>query len=450
MSCNGAYRTPAPTSNPRAHRVVELFAGVGGFRLGLEEANRQLPSEAAHSYQVVWANQWEPGASKQHAARVYAERWGDAPVNRDLFEVLKDTQEMARLHALAPTMLVAGFPCQDYSVAKPASQSAGIEGKKGVLWWAIHDLLKTCITGGRPLEVLLLENVDRLLASPAACPGRDFAVILGSLQALGYAVAWQLVNAADYGYPQRRRRVFITAVHWSSPEYEGWMKARVAPAYWLTSKSPLTGALPVTLTGAVETFDLPKDAFAAQQSHSVGRARRPKFMATGACVNGKVWTAPAKATPMPQMQQNARTLGDVVAKTGTVPPEYYVSDASLERWRYVKGAKCIARTKADGHEYTYCEGAVPFPDALNKPSRTIITSEGGSGASRTRHAVATADGRIRRLTPEELEELNGFPRGFTALPGVSSGQRAFLMGNALVCGIVTRIALSLATRIETR
>jgi DNA (cytosine-5)-methyltransferase 1 len=200
----------------------------------------------------------------------------------------------------------------------------------------------------------------------------------------------------------------------------------------------------------VAAFELPAHPYAAQQSYTVDRGRRSKFGTAGVCVDGMTWTAPAKAAPTAQMQQHARTLGDVVAQTRSVPSEYYLSEASLERWRYVKGAKCIRRTKANGHEYTYSEGPVPFPDPLHKPSRTIITSEGGSGASRTRHAVATADGRIRRLTPEELEELNGFPRGFTAIRGVSSRQRAFLMGNALVCGVVTRIATSLARNVGTR
>lgn len=440
MSCIGANRT----TSSRAHRVLELFAGVGGFRVGLEAANRQLPLGASSGYKVVWANQWEPGATKQNAARVYEARWGDAPVNRNLFDVLGDAEEMARVHALAPTMLVAGFPCQDYSVAKPASQSAGIEGKKGVLWWAIHALLQARIDAGQPLEVLLLENVDRLLASPVACPGRDFAVILGSLQALGYAAAWQVVNAADYGYPQRRRRAFITAVHRSSQAYESWLQAGNAPVEWLTGSSPLAAALPVALTGDVSTFEMPADAYAAQESYAAGPTGRTRFASVGVCVGGRTWTAQAKAAPTPEMHQGAKTLGDVVSRTDSVPSAYYLSEGSLERWRYVKGAKSIQRTKANGHAYTYSEGAVAFPDPLHKPSRTIITSEGGSGASRTRHAVMSDDGRIRRLTPEELEELNGFPRGFTAIEGLSGSQRAFLMGNALVCGVVTRIAVSLA------
>jgi DNA (cytosine-5)-methyltransferase 1 len=447
MSFNSAQRPFNPSST---HKVLELFAGVGGIRYGLEEANERLvPYGSVPSFEVVWANQWEPGCKKQNAARVYQARWGDAVVNRSLFDVVADPKEMARINALSPTMLVGGFPCQDYSVAKPASQSAGIEGKKGVLWWGIHTLLQHRISAGQPIELLLLENVDRLLASPAACPGRDFAVILASLQALGYAVAWQVVNAADYGFPQRRKRVFITAVHRSSPRYADWARVGNAPAEWLAGDSPLAKALPVTLEGNVAGFDVPGDPFAAQESYHPAASGRTKFGKVGVCVEGRVWTAVAKATPMSDFtpftgHQAPLTLRDVVSSTSTVAPEYHLDPDQLAKWSYLKGRKSVDRVKADGHAYTYSEGAVAFPDPLDKPSRTIITSEGGAGASRTRHAVATSDGRLRRLTPEELEQLTGFRRGFTACEGLTSSQRAFLMGNALIPGLVARIGVALA------
>ena len=124
-------------------RVVELFAGVGGFRIGLEGPPG---SNERDKYAVVWSNQWEPSTKKQHAAEVYVERWGlkqsetnplefyadgEVFVNDDIAEI--DTKDIPD-HDL----LVGGFPCQDYSVAKTAKHAAGIEGKKGVLWWEIH------------------------------------------------------------------------------------------------------------------------------------------------------------------------------------------------------------------------------------------------------------------------------------------------------------------------
>ena len=101
-------------------------------------------------------------------------------------------------------LLVGGFPCQDYSVAKTLNQATGIVGKKGVLWWEIYRVLMM----KRP-PYLFLENVDRLLKSPTRQRGRDFGVMLATLADLGYEVEWRVVNAADYGFPQKRRRVLL-------------------------------------------------------------------------------------------------------------------------------------------------------------------------------------------------------------------------------------------------
>ena len=110
-------------------RIIELFAGVGGFRVGLERADKDF-------YKTVWANQWEPATKIQHAAMVYAARFGkDSICNLDINTV--KTEDIPD-----HDMLVGGFPCQDYSVATTLSNSKGIEGKKGVLWWSIYRILK--------------------------------------------------------------------------------------------------------------------------------------------------------------------------------------------------------------------------------------------------------------------------------------------------------------------
>lgn len=440
--------TPLATlasSSTATHRVLELFAGVGGFHHGLEQANAaRARAGLPRAFDVVWANQWEPGCKKQHAAAVYQARWRQAPVNRDLFEVLNDASELERINALAPTMLVGGFPCQDYSVAKPASQSHGLEGKKGVLWWGIHKLLELRAQAGQPVELLMLENVDRLVNSPTACRGRDFAIILSSLQALGYALAWQVINAADYGYAQKRKRVFIVAVHESSSQYPAWVRAGDAPADWLSNGSPLAVGLPVDVVGQVSSFTLGADVFATQEQYRPGNRGASLFANSGVCVNGRVWTATTRASAISDCtpfvgQATPMTLGDIVANTDNVPSSFFLDEGSIPQWRFMKGAKALERVSATGYAYTFSEGAMAFPDPLDRPARTIITSEIGSGASRTRHVVRGLDGRLRRLTPDELDALNGFPRGFTSIPGISDHKRGFLMGNALVTGLVTRI-----------
>lgn len=447
-TCAQASSTTTPATT---HRVLELFAGVGGFHHGLEQANQQREAQGLpRAFDVVWANQWEPGSKHQHAARVYTARWGQAPVNRDLFDVLKDPDELARIDALAPTMIVGGFPCQDYSVAKPASKSQGLEGKKGVLWWGIHRLLEIRIAAGQPIEQLMLENVDRLINSPSACRGRDFAIILSSLQALGYAVAWKVVNAADYGFAQKRRRVFIVAVHESTPAFEQWQVAAANPQALLSQASPLVRAFPGELVGAVASFQLGADVFDTQACYQTAAHGKSQFASSGVCIGGRVWTGATRAVTLTDFsayvgQVLPVTLGDVVGRTTEVPECFYIDEATLPRWQHLKGAKSVDRISAAGFAYTFSEGPMAFPDSLNKPARTVITSEGGAAASRTKHVVQAADGRLRRLTPDELEVLNGFPRGFTKAVGVSDIQRAFMMGNALVTGVVARIGVVMAT-----
>ena len=173
-------------------RVVELFAGVGGFRVGLERASK--------SFETIWANQWEPSTKVQNAFDIYNERFKNTTstnVNEDISKVWNQIPE----HDL----LVGGFPCQDYSVAQ-GNRAQGINGKKGVLWWEIYKIVEF-----RRPEMILLENVDRLLNSPTSQRGRDFAIMLRSLNDLGYVVEWKAITASDYGFAQKRRRVFIYA-----------------------------------------------------------------------------------------------------------------------------------------------------------------------------------------------------------------------------------------------
>ena len=114
-----------------------------------------------------------------------------------------------------------------------------------------------------------------------------------------------------------------------------------------------------------------------------------------------------------------------------------------DKWKRLKGAKREQRTSRSGHRFFYSEGALQFPDPIDKPSRTIVTGEGGSGPSRFKHVIRTQSGRLRRLVPEELEMLCGFPPGHTDIDGVSANKRAFFMGNALVVGVVDKLGKAL-------
>lgn len=505
---------------------MELFAGVGGFALGLEgkldgfdrDEGWQWDLDGG-SWQVEWSNQWEPGTKRQHAAEVLRKRFeGTKVVDADIGAVLDhaflDDGEALERHALEHRvrksqdegsrqfdaqqlaerwrqplpekfdLLVGGFPCQDYSVAKPLTQATGIVGDKGVLWWQIERIIRH-----RKPEHVLLENVDRLLKSPTGARGRDFAIMLATFAFHGYEVEWRMINAAHYGFPQRRRRVFIyarrTGERPGSISFEDFqadaerrltssgLMAEAFPAEFVEMKPA-----PVLLKGGslIEPQDLTWKKYPQSPWKTAG------YMRAGLTISAKV-SRPndREATPI---LGKSYTLGEML-----LPVEHIMKDPKFhpflvpadqlddsdeprkDSWNYLKGAKAEPRFK-NGFSYRYTEGAVAFPEPTGIASRTILTSEGGAGLSRfklvveqdvpaslvpadvpdpVRDALLPGDGdgyRIfRRLTPIELERLNMFPDDWTDRIS-SDTRRAFTMGNALVVGIVERLGEVLAARLE--
>lgn len=400
-------------------RVVELFAGVGGFRIGLEGAS--------DVYDTVWNNQWEPSTVHQDASLVYKARFGSkGHCNQDINTVA--TEDIPD-HDL----LVGGFPCQDYSVASTLSRSGGIEGKKGVLWWQIYRILDE--KGSKRPSYLFFENVDRLLGSPAKQRGRDFAIILASLADLGYTVEWRVINAAEYGMPQRRRRTYIVGYREGSP-----VAAKVRQlADWVLYDGVMAKAFPFRAKGGTRSeFDI--EGTIKEVSDNFNKDGKTSPWGNAGIMCGRhVFSVDAD----PVYEGPTTTLGGIVVDEKFVPEEFFIPQDEVARWEYEKGAKKIERTSKEGFKYVFSEGGMAFPDSLDKPSRTIITGEGGAAASRFKHVVLTPSGRYRRLLPLELERLNMFPDNHTCHPDVTDGRRAFLMGNALVCGIVQQVGKSL-------
>jgi DNA (cytosine-5)-methyltransferase 1 len=396
--------------------VAELFAGVGGFRIGLSEANLK----------TVFSNQWEPLTRKQHASEVYVARFGpDGHTNLDV----------SLLNEIPPVdVLVGGFPCQDYSVAKSLNSSRGLQGKKGVLWWEILRLISV----SKP-KFVFLENVDRLLKSPAGQKGRDFAIMLKTLADEGYNIEWRVVNAADYGFPQRRIRVFIVAV---------LATEKVIDAETIIfRKGILAKALPVkqqpSLVKRIELYGPADELSATFNLHGT----KSPFLNSGIFVNGIAYTAQTE----PSFLGRKMVLRDVVLDEKSIPPEFLVPDEKIAEWEYLKGAKRVERKhKLSGFSYLYTEGKMSFPDDLERPSRTVLTAEGGSTPSRFKHIIQAPHG-YRRLTPIELERLNGFPDGWTETglhqSPVTASRRAFFMGNALVVGLIARVGKEIAKRL---
>lgn len=401
--------------------VAELFAGVGGFRIGLARAG----------WKTVFSNQWEPSTKVQHASSVYIANFGDeGHISEDIAKIERIPKKF--------DLLVGGFPCQDYSVAKTLSRAKGLRGKKGVLWWEILRLVEI----HKP-QFIFLENVDRLLKSPSSQRGRDFAVMLRTLGDAGYIIEWRVVNAADYGFPQRRIRVFIVASRGKS------LKNSLTPFEYLTKQGILARSLPVNPL-QMECVEIAIDENVENVSKSFNKesAGKSPFLNSGLFLKGTAFSLKTEALTT---KAKFWTLGSILQSESEVSDSFYVPESQLKEWRFLKGAKSVARThKGSGTRYHYSEGAMAFPDLLSKPSRTILTAEGGSSPSRFKHIIKVKRG-YRRLTPVELERLNGFPDNWTLHNEkgeiVSDTKRAFFMGNALVVGLIEKVGEELANRL---
>ncbi len=447
--------------------VCELFAGVGGFRCGLNNINENViyspDNNKKEKWKTVWYSQWEPAEKKtQYAHDCYKYHFGtcldingEDTTNMNIEDVDKSTIPDFSL-------LVGGFPCQDYSVASSLATSKGLDGKKGVLWWSIRDILEE-----KKPPFVLLENVDRLLKSPARQRGRDFGIILACFRDEGYTVEWRVINAAEYGYQQRRRRTFIFAYK-NDTYYANNITKRNNYNYQndeemnlhsmskqITEDGFFASTFPVEAIDEknIKTEKLPEEiGYLSDHFHFL-------FENTGVMLDGVIYTIKT----FPNYNGKQITLGDVMDE-GNVDEKYFIpeqklyytlpdithSDESIEElprekrqtWQYLKGAKKLSRKAANGHEYIFSEGAIPMIDAYDKPARTMLTSEGSF--SRTTHIVKDKKtGKIRFLTPEETERIQGFPTGHTQFCDMHGNvvempvtKRRFMMGNALVVDLI--------------
>lgn len=412
--------------------ICELFAGVGGFRLGMERLNS--------GWETTWFSQWEPGKKKQWAHDCYVEHFGDLQDSNGEFHTGEDISTMIKENIPNHNLLVGGFPCQDYSVAHSLSSSHGIEGKKGVLWWQIRDTLIA-----KQPAFCIFENVDRILKSPASQRGRDFGIILSCLYQLGYSVEWRVVNAANYGAAQRRRRTFIFA--YKNTTLYGNNMLAIEPRDILFNRGFMARSFPINEIGAIsnvnlhdyklnqypegEVFENLETEFNKYDIENISNTFAFAFDKAGFMRNGRIYTCDIAENEIAPINIK-RILEE------NVDESYYISEEKMPKWIYLKGAKKIPRKTKDGHEYIFSEGPVAFPDPWDRPSRTMLTSE--STLNRSTHVVADpGTGRYRLLTPIEAERLQGFDDNWTQLGGMPLRMRYFCMGNALVVPMITRM-----------
>jgi len=487
--------------------VGEMFAGVGGFRLGLEGVphefweNEFLKVEET-GFKVIWSNQWEPGSKKQWASEIYTERFGEkGHFNEDIHNFTKNKKNTERIPNL--DLLVGGFPCQDYSVARTKSGEMGVKGEKGKLWtpiWQIISRSHKNKTQQRP-KMVLLENVPRLLNSPANARGLNFAVILKKLLSMSYEVEWRVINAENFGFPQKRKRVFIIAYrtdrgndktiiqrngfgHYglegvkegNNNMMEMWMFGESDRSKKEKSKiGPFGRSFPTNFSSLVTDMELPEPGFWDYKKSPFGDAG----YAWKGKKDGRNWVNQFSSWKTSPIKTEKTSIRDIMVKKGDLEynDKYEVNKKDLADWKYEKGAKkefrirkvdltryqnlsdiyieckkSKSQKKWDEHKdkfkeilgengsYSYTEGAISLHDCIDKPSRTIVTSEIGKSASRMRHLIKLDDGTFRTLFPIETERLNMFPDNWTKFRDISDSQRGFLMGNALVIGIIKKLS----------
>lgn len=449
--------------------VCELFAGVGGFRCGLNNIRTVEDIKKTEKWKTVWYNQWEPAEkTTQYAHDCYKYRFGTCMDLENQDTTNTNIEEVDKSKIPDFNLLVGGFPCQDYSVASTLSTSKGLEGKKGILWWSIREILEE-----KKPPFVLLENVDRLIKSPAKQRGRDFGIMLACFRDEGYTVEWRVINAAEYGYQQRRRRVFIFAYK-NDTSYSKHQKLSFDDKDGMIELIRNKGFFGTTFP--IERFDskkvqtqvLPKGLGELSDNFEFA------FENSGIMKDGIIYTV--KTTPSYSDKQI--TLGDIMEDEDTdVEEEYFVSEERLyytdpeithsdetevrlskkdrQTWQYLKGAKKLRRTAASGHEYIFSEGAISMVDAYDKPARTMLTSEGSF--SRSTHIVKDKKtGRIRLITATEAERIQGFPTNHTKyclnengeIIEMPSKKRRFMMGNALVVDLIRQMEVELSKIFE--
>lgn len=411
--------------------VLELFAGVGGFRIGLENSDKNF-------FKTRWINQWEPSRKSQDAFEVYNYHFPDSEnINISISDI--PDEKFAEMDA---DMIVGGFPCQDYSVARSKKNEQGIEGKKGVLFWEIIRATRII----KP-KYLILENVDRLLKAPSKQRGRDFAIMLTAFNNLGYSVEWRVINAADYGRSQRRRRVFFFVFRNDTKyaksldsKYENEDIVFEEHKYddYLFQTGLFATQFPIKQAPVKnrQVFYELEDDIVAVSDNFTGTVWN-----TGVMRHGKYYSIETVAN----FDGNPITLGEILQDETEVPDKYFLTDkAKLEKFQYLRGPKKLERTSADGHTYIYSEGGMSPYDDLNLPGRTMLTSEGT--VNRSTHFLFV-NNKYRLLTPIEAERLQDFPDDWTAYKKLEDGtvvevsdkMRMFFMGNALVTEIVRKI-----------
>ena len=375
-------------------KFIDLFAGIGGFRYGLQKVEIESESSSDHesgasqhgqrAFHCVWSNEWD-----KYANQIYKKHYGECDT-RDIRTV--DTKDIPD-HDL----LCAGFPCQSFSIA---GKRLGFEDTRGTMFFEIARIIRD----KRP-RYFLLENVKGLLSHDE---GKTFQTILGVLSDLGYEYQWQVLNSKNFGVPQNRERVFIV----------GHLRETSRP----------------------EVFPIGESYSISHQTKYAEQAGRSRISSTIDARYGSLRNAG---------ETYLHYIGGIRGKRDMWLKDNKQNSRNFSQGQRVYSSDGIASTIAGnagglgGKTGLY---AIPVltPDRMEKRQNGRRFKNDGDPAftltSQDKHGVY--DGlNIRRLTPVECERLQGFPDNWTE--GISDTQRYKCLGNAVTTLVITEIGKKL-------
>ena len=366
--------------------AVELFAGIGGFHLGLAGAN----------IQTIWAND-----INELCCKVYQSNFGSYSIT------LGDINEIPISNIPEHDILTAGFPCQPFS---SAGKKLGVRDIRGTLFERIVEIVDQ-----KQPTYFFLENVKRLLTMES---GYHFRLILNALSELGYFIEWRIVNPLQFGIPQNRDRVFIFGTKLNS--------TNITPLALETLSVFLTDSDKFSFTQSeekLEKYMLPIISI------------KSKNDSWGIAYKNKMYTQHLSA--LPNIQPRKR-LKDILQDESIVAPEFYFT---ADTWERIKQSKAVNR---------YCnEVEILYnQDGGARLGYTIFGTNGVAStltASTSRHYERyQVDDKFRRLTNIEYARLMGFPDDWCRIARIYDQYALF--GNAIVPACVEWVCQRIGKR----
>ena len=374
-------------------KFLDLFAGIGGFRLGMESAGHEcvgfceIDKFARASYQAIY----------------------DTKGELELHDITTVSDELIRGIGRVD-IICGGFPCQAFSIA---GARRGFEDTRGTLFFEIARFASIL----RP-KYLFLENVRGLLNHDG---GATFETIIRTLDELGYDVEWQVLNSKNFGVPQNRERVFII----------GHLRGRSTRRIF-----------PLSSTGRqVDKYQ--------EQSTNTLTTRYPNSQGVGSYI---IESESQKVRSIGNIHPSGNGMnGEVYDSTGLAPT---LTTNKGEGVKIIQrahgynqgGEHDIAPTlTSNSYQKNNLVKVVDFYNKITKDEVGTLTSSGGGSTVRAGSFGITDGYRIRKLTPRECWRLQGFPdRAFDKAQEVNSNSQLYKQaGNSVTVNVITAIAKEL-------